>query len=64
MAPYEHQQHTNEDDFHSPWIDSFQSNPTHQSGDYEHGPESHPAREENMEPTWHALTDVYDDARR
>lgn len=63
MTAFQHpNQNRNTDEFHSPWTESYQSNPHHQTGDYDLARD--PRTDETLRPTWDALNDLYDSNHR
>lgn len=57
-TPKREQYHPNQDEFSSPWTDSFQTNPHHQAGDYD---QTDPRTDDTQAPTWDALSSIYSD---
>ncbi|PJF43809.1 MAG: hypothetical protein CUN55_07235 [Phototrophicales bacterium] len=56
-SPYRDQYNPNQNEFSSPWVDSFQASPHHQSGNYD---QPDPRTDETQRPTWDALFNIYD----
>ena len=58
MSPkYQHQSQMTEQ---SPWTEAFQQSPLHQAGSYD----EQPAHDDSLEPTWRALSAIYDPTER